>query len=120
MSKLRPECVDARPGSPCPRGVTAYLSIYNSVRGEDGLIHGRLHDGRGAHCAIGSFFESVDKGTALPNDLIDEVATVNDSCRRFTPKQRRKAVLQWLRWKLEVLGYRMAGRKPVEQRRTAA
>lgn len=113
MSNLRPECGKASPGDYCPKGATAYLSIYNSVKGESyGLIHGRLHDGAGHHCAIGSFFTSVDKGTALPTDLIDEVATVNDSCRAFTPKQRRTAVLQWLRWKLEQLGYRMAGRKP--------
>lgn len=111
MSKLRPECVNAKLGAPCPRGVTAYLSIYNSVKGEAGLIHGRLRDNRGGHCAIGSFFESVSYGTALPADLIDEVATVNDSCRSFTPKQRRKAVLQWLRWKLEQLGFRIPGRR---------
>jgi hypothetical protein len=111
MSKLRPECRTASPDAPCPRGVTAYLSVYNSVRGESGLIHGRLHDGRGAHCAIGSFFHSVDRGTALPEDLIDEVATVNDSCRNFTPKQRRNSVLKWLRWKLEQLGYHMSGPK---------
>lgn len=115
MSKLRPECRNASPDAPCPRGVTAYLSIYNSVKGERyGLIHGRLHDGAGHHCAIGSFFESVDRGTALPSELIDEVATVNDSCRSFTPKQRRNAVLQWLRWKLEQLGYRTPGRKAVQ------
>lgn len=111
MSKLRPECSTVRPDAPCPRGVTAYLSIYNSVRGESGLIHGRLRDGRGGHCAIGAFFDSVDRGTALPSELIDEVATVNDSCRSLTVKQRRNSVLQWLRWKLEQLGYRMPGRK---------
>lgn len=112
MSKLRPECGNASPDAPCPRGVTAYVAIYNSVKGEAGLIHGRLRDGHGGHCAIGAFFDSVDKGTALPSPLIDEVATVNDSCRSFTPKQRRTAVLQWLRWKLEQHGYLMPGRKP--------
>jgi hypothetical protein len=112
MSKLRPECKDAEPGSPCPRGVTAYLSIYNSVKGQEwGLIHGRLEDSAGHFCAIGSFFDAVDAGTALPSPVIDEVATVNDSCRSFTPKQRRNAVLRWLRWKLETLGFAFAGRK---------
>jgi len=92
--------------------VTAYLSIYNSVKGERfGLIHGRLHDYAGHHCAIGSFFNSVNKGTALPHDLIDEVATVNDSFRWFTPKQRKTAVLRWLKWKLEQFGYRFPGRR---------
>lgn len=112
MSKLRPECSVADPNDPCPRGVTAYVAIYNSVRGEAGLIHGRLRDGRGGHCAIGAFFDSVDRGTALPTSLVDEVATVNDSCRYFTPKQRRTEVLRWLRWKLEQLGYVTQGRKP--------
>ena len=113
MSKLRSECQNATADSPCPRGLTAYLSIYNSVKGESfGLIHGRLTDSYGHHCAIGSFFAAVDKGTALPTDLVDEVATVNDSCRYFTPKQRKTTVLRWLRWKLEsVYGYCFSGRR---------
>src|ERR1041384_7194298 len=101
MSLLRPECTAGDPSKPTPTGVTAYLSIYNSVKGQDGLIHGKLHDGRGHHCAIGSYFNAVHNGTNLPSGVIDEVATVNDSCASFTMKQRRTTVLRWLRWKLD-------------------
>jgi hypothetical protein len=114
MSKLRPELITSRSGAPCPRGATAYLSIYNAVKGQTwGLIHGRLEDCQGHYCAVGSYFHAVDKGTALPTDVIDEVATVNDSCRDFTPKQRRNVVMRWLRWKLDQLGF------PAYQRKSA-
>ena len=104
---MRPNCVTAASDAPCPDGVTAYLAIYNSVRGEAGLIHGKLHDAAGRHCAIGSFFSAVDGGTALPTSLIDEVAIVNDSCPSSTRKQRKLMVLRWLRWKLTELGFPM-------------
>jgi hypothetical protein len=113
MSALRPECGTADPGTPCPRGVTAYLSIYNSVKGEEfGLIHGHLHDRFGHHCAVGCYFENTK--AALPHEVVDEIATINDSCPSFTPKQRKNVVIRWLRWKLEQLGYRMPGRRPKE------
>jgi hypothetical protein len=113
MSKLRPELKTANASTPCPHGVAAYLSIYNSVKGEDwGLIHGSLSDNLGHYCAIGSYFHAVNDTTALPCGLIDEVATVNDSCLSFTPKQRRTTVLRCLRWKLGQLGYRIQGRRP--------
>ncbi len=106
MSKIRPECIKANPGDYSPKGVTAFLSIYNAVRSERfGLITGKLHDDLGHSCAIGCFFNAVDKGTALPNSIIDEVSTVNDSCKSLTPKQRKTSVMKWLRWKLRSLGY---------------
>lgn len=107
MSTLRPECRTVYGGPPAPRGVTAYLGIYNSVKGNrEGLIHGRLHDGVGKHCAIGCYFAAVGNDAALPTDVIEEVATINDSCKKATPKQRRAAVMKWLRWKLKSLGYK--------------
>ncbi len=106
MSSIRPECVSARASTPCVRGVTAYLGIYNAVKGQrNGLIHGRLHNSFGQHCAIGSYFDAVGTGTSLPTDLLEEVANVNDSARYCTPKQRRTTVMKWLRWKLKSLGY---------------
>jgi hypothetical protein len=108
MSKLRPECGTAEPGSPCARGVTAYAAILNSVECQDGLIHGRLHF-RGAHCAIGSFFEA-EPHTSLPTELVDEVAMINDSCPTFSTKKRKQTVMRWLRWKLRQLGYPLPGR----------
>lgn len=98
---LRPELKDSDGNTPCPRGGTAFLLIYNAVKHQDGLIAGRLHE-RGAHCAIGSYFDD-NANAALPYEVIDEVALVNDSIRG-TPKQRRALVLRWLRWKLRQVG----------------
>lgn len=102
MTTLRPECKTSAPGTPCPKNGTAYLMILNAVKTKDGLIHGRLHYA-GRSCAIGSFFDVNDK-MALPADIIDEVAAVNDSAPNGTPKQRKLMVAKWLRWKLKQLG----------------
>lgn len=102
MSVLRREL---RSGStlPCMKGGTAYLLIYRAVKDEPGLIHGRLHDGRGSHCAIGNYFHKHGN-TSLPEDLIDEVAAVNDSVPDASPRQRKLSVLRWLRWRLAKCG----------------
>lgn len=105
MSKLRPTLKTATDGSPCMRNGTAYMMILSAVEQQQGLIHGKLH-AEGAHCAIGSYFE-VNGRTSLPSELIDEVAAVNDSMPKLTPVQRRKRMMQWLKWKLADLG--MAG-----------
>lgn len=102
MSKLRltRTCTD---DTPCPTNGTAYLMILNAVQTQRGLIHGVLDDAHGEHCAIGSFFE-VNPKLALRSDLIDEVALVNDSMPKATPRQRKIMVARWLRWKLKALG----------------
>jgi hypothetical protein len=110
MSKLRPCLPNADPRTPCPRGGTAYLMIYNAVEAHDGLVHGKLHED-GDHCAVGCFFD-VNPRLALDAGLIDEVAAMNDSMPGATMKQRRQRVLQWLRWRLERCGLKFPGRKP--------
>lgn len=102
MSKLRPTLVTARDGTPCMRNGTAYLMILNAVEQRQGLIHGRL-EAKGEYCAIGSYFH-INDHTSLPDALIDEVAAVNDSMPKLTPIQRRKRMMQWLKWKLAALG----------------
>lgn len=102
MSKLRPEGTRASTGNALPDS-TALYGIYGAVKGQCVLIHGQLHDGHGAHCAIGSFWTASPKST--PNvSLIDEVAAVNDSVPHLSGQQRRAHVLRWLRWKLKSLG----------------
>lgn len=103
MSSLRPETRRADDSEPCLSGGSAYLAIYNAVRGQEGLISGRLHNSVGEHCAIGSYF-SLPKHVCLPMNLIDEVAAVNDSMPSFSKKQRRTMMLRWLRWKLGTIG----------------
>lgn len=102
-SKLR-GTVSAAPGTPAPRNGTALFLIYNAARARPGLIHGKLDGAIGEHCAIGCYFADHPK-TALPSALIDEVAMVNDSMPTSTPRQRKLAVLKWLRWKLKTLNF---------------
>jgi hypothetical protein len=102
VSHLRPELGKGKGTDPTPRGGTAYLMIYNAVQERNGLIHGKLHQD-GWSCAIGSFFD-VNPHAALYEDLIDEVAAVNDSAPHMTLKQRKEMVSRWLRWKLTQLG----------------
>lgn len=104
MTTLRPE-LRSGDGVPCMRDGTACLMIFKAVQQQNGLIHGNLHV-RGQHCAIGSYF-SINHQTALPAQLIDEVAAVNDSVPHLTQKRRKGYVLQWLRWKLAE--YQMPG-----------
>lgn len=103
MSRLRPTLTDAKSGTPCMRNGTAYLMILNAVEQQHGLIHGQLH-AQGEHCAIGSYFE-VNGSTSLPDSLVDEVAAVNDSMPKLTTVQRKKRVIQWLKWRLADLGF---------------
>ncbi len=101
-SKLR-RTVRADSGDPCPRDGTAFLLIYRAVQQSSGLIHGRLDNEKGAHCAICWYFDA-HRGSALPSALIDEVALVNDASPKATARQRKARVMKWLRWKLKKLG----------------
>lgn len=101
MSKLRPECSNTN--GPALPDDTALFLIRDSVAKRRCLIHGRLNDGHGGHCAIGTFWEDNPRA-ALHSALIDEVAAVNDSIPpTATPKERWKHVMSWLRWKIRVL-----------------
>lgn len=91
---------------------TAYLMILNSIKCQNGLIHGKLHN-HGEHCAIGSYFH-LHNNTALPESLIDEVAAVNDSLPNASPKIRKREVMRWLKWKLDQLGF--PGMKPANRK----
>lgn len=98
-TSLRPTLTDSN--MPCMKNGTAYLLIYRAVADAKGLVHGHLHDGRES-CAIGSYFNQ-HRNTSLPNALINEVAAVNDSLPTKTPLQRKRAVMKWLRWRLNQL-----------------
>jgi hypothetical protein len=101
MSKLRPECKSA--SKPALPDDTALYLIRDSVAKRRSLIHGRLHDGHGKHCAIGCFWTD-NPSAALKSKLIDEVAAVNDSIPpTATPHERWKKVNSWLRFKLKTL-----------------
>jgi hypothetical protein len=97
-SKLRPEtCSSKEPAMP---NDTALFLIRESVAKRRGLIHGRLDDNRGGHCAMGCFWDD-HPDTTLNSSLIDEVAAVNDSVPpSATAKQRWKKVNEWLRFKI--------------------
>ncbi len=101
MSRLRPECgTGTRTALPYD---TALWMIRNSVAKRRSLIHGRLRDGRGGHCAIGAFWAD-NPNTSLSSSLIDEVAAVNDSIPpTATAHQRWKKVNSWLRFKIKAM-----------------
>jgi hypothetical protein len=102
MSKLRPIGCHNTNRSALPDETALYL-IHDSVARRHDLIFGRLRDGQGGYCAIGAFWEDNPKA-ALNSDLIDEVATVNDSVPlTATPHERWKKVNSWLRWKIRIL-----------------
>lgn len=97
MSKLRPECGTTT--KPAIGYRTALTRIYWAVKSRRSLIHGKLHDDNGRHCAIGAFW--TDNSDVLPGGLVDEVAAVNDSIPPTAlPSERRRHVLKWLEWKL--------------------
>ena len=102
MSELRKELTTNVGKSPCLKSGTAYFMILQAVEAQRGLVHGQLH-AHGEHCAIGSFFE-INSKLALPSDLIDEVAAVNDSMPGVSERTRKLRMLNWLRWKLKSLG----------------
>lgn len=102
MSKFRPEARTSYDSVAIPDDTALYL-IRDSVARRHGLIFGKLHDGTGGHCAIGSFWADNPKA-ALNRNLIDEVAAVNDSVPpTATAKERWKKVNSWLRWKIRIL-----------------
>lgn len=103
MSKLRPECGNAGLGERALPDDTALFMIRDSVAKRRTLIYGRLHDGRGNHCAIGSFWNDNPKAV-LNSTLVDEVAAVNDSIPpTATARERWKKVNSWLRFKIAAL-----------------
>ena len=104
MSKLRPECGTVTDGTPALPNDTVLFLVAQSVARRRELICGRLHDGKGRHCAMGAFW--TDNPKAVVNtDILDEIAAVNDSVpEHYTPQQRWKTVNSWLRLKMRSLG----------------
>lgn len=104
MSKLRPECGDSR--EPAMSDETVLFLVRDSVARRKVLIHGRLHDGKGNHCAMGAFWTDNPNAT-VRSSLLDEIATVNDSIpKTATPQERWKKVNSWIRWKLRIVAAR--------------
>lgn len=104
MSTLRPECRKARPGdgSVYLPPQTALFLIEQSIQRRRELIYGALHLGAFS-CAIGAFFEDHPKA-AIDQEMLDEVAMVNDSGGpKEDPHLRWKRVRSWLRFRLRAL-----------------
>jgi hypothetical protein len=97
MSTVRPECSTDHSGRPTFSHDAAYFRILQAVAKRRSLIHGRLH--RGGHsCAIGCAFD--DGVESLPNTVIDEIATYNDSFPNLTAHERWRKVMAWLRFEV--------------------
>jgi hypothetical protein len=76
--------------------------VLKAVENAHGLIHGKLDNEKGEHCAIGNYFD-VNPEAAMPVNIIDEIAAVNDSVPHYTKRQRKLHVVKWLRWRLAQL-----------------
>jgi len=101
MSRLRPEARSSR--EPALPDETALFLVRDAVEHQRGLIHGRLHDGKGGHCAVGALWATVPS-LVLHTAVVDEIAAVNDSVTpTATPRERWLKVRSWLRWKLRVM-----------------
>lgn len=100
MSKLRPECIST--SNPRIPDETVLFLVRQAVGRRTGLIHGRLDGAVGEHCALGCFWEDHPHAVVSMN-LIDEIAAVNDSLPKATPKERWKMVNSWLRLKLATI-----------------
>ena len=103
MSKLRKECGKGDKDSVSLPRDTALFLIRDSVERRRRLIHGRLHGPKGLHCAMGCFWAD-NPNAAINENLVDEIATVNDSLGpNVTTRERWFHVRKWLRWKLRVM-----------------
>lgn len=101
MSILRPECGASR-NDALPDDTALFL-IRDSVARRRALIHGKLRDGKGRHCAMGAFWAD-NPNVTLHTSLVDEVAAVNDSIpTTATPRERWLKVNAWLRWKVRTM-----------------
>ena len=101
MSTLRPECKDS--DKPVMDRGMLWRRLYKSVRSRRSLAYGKL-DAGDSHCAMGCFWAD-NSGAAVPTEILEQVAAVNDSVPPTAkPSERRKHVLRWLDWKLETLG----------------
>lgn len=112
MSKLRPttkcdpNCTSYTPPTP-----ELYLAILHAVQHQKGLLHGKLDNFKGEHCALGSYWDD-HPDWAVKSDLVDVIAGVNDSAPTVSPKRRKEIVVQWLKWKLRCLGFNYRVQKP--------
>ena len=101
MSRLRPECGFST-ATRLP-DVTVLFILEQALLRRRGLIRGHLRDGSGGTCAMGAFWDDAP-GSIVSTDLVDEIATVNDSLPwNARPERRLRVVLDWLKIRLKPL-----------------
>jgi hypothetical protein len=112
MSLLRPTTSRSTdPNKYSPPTPELYFMILQAVQHQKGLIHGKLHNHKGAHCALGSYWDD-HPDWCVKSDLVDEIAAINDSAPTVTPKRRKEIMVQWLKWKLRCYGFNYKAKKP--------
>lgn len=100
MSTLRPECGTATVANGLGER-QFFLSLYYSVKRRRTLSYGKL-DAKDGHCAMGCFWEDNPKIT-VPTATVDVIALINDSVPpTATRSERRRHVLRWLEYKLDI------------------
>lgn len=79
----------------------AYRLMLESVNRRRSLAYGELHSGE-KYCALGCFWKD-HPDFILDNDIVDEIASINDLAPRATPKSRWNRMKKWLKMKVESL-----------------
>jgi hypothetical protein len=112
MSKLRPTTQRSTdPTKYSPATPDLYFHILQAVQHQKGLIHGKLNNCKGEHCALGSYWGD-HPDWCVQSEKVDEIAAVNDSAPTVSMKRRKEIVIQWLKWKLRCYGFNYRAAKP--------
>lgn len=110
MNKLRPTLTGGS-NKYAPRGAEAYFALLQAIDDQPGLIHGKLHNYKGEHCTLGSYFDKHPEW-AIDRNIGEEIAAINDCAPTVSPKRRKEIVKQWLKWKLRCYGFNYRAKKP--------
>ena len=99
MTSLRPTLVASK--QPGLTYTATYYRVLEAVNSRRALIHGKLEDGTGHFCAIGSYFEQ--SRVPINSEAIDEIAAYNDSFPHLSAQERWKKVQSWLRFQVQAM-----------------
>lgn len=105
-TNLRPDAAPALHSQEIYPRERVLRELYKSVARRRTLIRGKLQDGD-KFCAFGCLCDDsqkADRSFGIMNDLVDEIAAVNDKRGpRASPHNRWKFVMRWLRKELAKL-----------------
>lgn len=102
-SVMRPETSSAIGETAMPDN-QVFKRLLMALRRRKTLIHGHLDQGNRS-CAMGAFWKD-NNGIPISTELLDEIASVNDSVPRATQQERWATVVAWVEWKVNTLKFK--------------